>query len=83
MMRRALRPPQAILLAVTPPDTQRWEFETLEQTLLESLELAHLRALDPQALAEDVLVQRALPALYVSLNLAGETISTDFRKAIR
>jgi hypothetical protein len=77
------RPPQAVLLAVAPPDTVRWELESLEQTLLETLDLARLRALDPQALGEDILVQRALPALYVSVNLAGETLSTDFRRAFR
>ena len=77
------RPPQVVLLAVAPPDTARWEVESLEQTLLETLELARLRALDPQALGEDVLLQRALPALYVSTNVAGETLSTDFRRAFR
>ena len=74
------RPPQAILLAVAPPGHARWEVETLEKTLLETLELAQLRAVDPQALGGDVLLQRALPALYVPTNLGGEQISTDFRK---
>lgn len=76
------RPPQAILVAVAPTGAQRWELETLEKILLETFELAQLRALDPQALSEDVLLQRALPALYVSLNVAGEALSTDFRRAI-
>jgi len=75
------RPPQTILLASAPPGTARWEVETLEQTLLETLELAQLRAVDPQALGDDVLLQRALPALYVSLNLARDTVSTDFSRA--
>lgn len=72
------RPPQNVLLAVTPPGAAKWEVETIEKTLLETFELAQLRAVDPQALGADVLLQRALPALYVSTNLAGETISTDF-----
>lgn len=76
------RPPQAILIAVSPAGTQNWELETLEKTLLGTFELAQLRALDPQALGEDVLLQRALPALYVSLNLAGEALSTNFGRAI-
>ena len=75
--------PQVVLLAVAPPDTARWEVESLEQTLLETLELARLRALDPQALGEDILLQRVLPALYISTNVAGETLSTDFRRAFR
>jgi hypothetical protein len=76
------RPPQTILLASAPPGAVRWEVETLEQTLLETLELAQLRALDPQALGEDVLVQRALPALYVSANLAGDALSNDFARLV-
>ena len=77
------RPPQAVLLAVAPPDVTRWEVDSLEQTLLETIELARLRALDPQALGEDVLLQRTLPALYVSINLEGATLSTDFRRAFK
>jgi hypothetical protein len=77
------RPPQAVLLAVAPPEAERWELESLEQTLLETLDLAHLRALDPHALAEDVILQRLLPAIYVSLNLEGDTLSTDFARARR
>jgi hypothetical protein len=76
------RPPQAVLLAVAPPGPARWELETLEQTLLETLELAHLRALDPQALGDDDVLQRALPAIYVTANLAGEELSTDFSRAV-
>jgi hypothetical protein len=75
------RPPQAVLLAVAPPGAERWRLETLEQTLLETLELAQLRALDPQALGGDEILRRALPALYVSANLAGEGLSTDFSGA--
>jgi hypothetical protein len=77
------RPPQTILLAVSPPGgPAKWRLETLERILLETLELAQLRAVDPQALGGDVLLQRALPALYVTGNLAGETFSTDFARAI-
>ncbi len=81
-MRPGARPPQAVLLAVAPPGPPRWELETLEKTLLETLELAQLRALDPQALGGDAVLQRALPALYVSANLAGEELSTDFSRAV-
>ena len=70
-----------MLLAVAPPGRERWTVETLEQILLETLELAQLRAVDPQALGGDALLQRVLPALYVTGNLAGETISTDFARA--
>ncbi len=60
------RAPQSVLLAVAPPGTARWEVETLEATLLETLELAKLRAVDPQALRDDPLLHRALPALYLT-----------------
>jgi len=73
------RPPQSVLLAVSPPEISQWDVETLEKTVLETFELARLRALDPHALAEDALLQRALPAAYLSVNLAGGTVSTDFR----
>ena len=77
------RPPQAVLLAVTPPESPAWDFETLEQTLLETLDLAQIRALDPQTLGQDALFQRLFPALYISANLNGDTLSTDFGRAIR
>jgi hypothetical protein len=76
----AARPPQSVLLAVTPPTAQRWELATLERTLLETLELARIRAADPQALAEDPVVHRALPAIYISLNLRDEALSTNFSR---
>jgi len=75
------RPPQTLLLAVAPPGQQRWKLETLERILLETLELARLRAVDPQSLGGDALLQRVLPALYVTGNVAGETFSTDFSRA--
>jgi hypothetical protein len=72
------RPPQSILLALAPTYLDRWNIDTLERTLLETLEQARLRALDPQVLAEDTILHRGLPALYFSLNTAGEALSTDF-----
>jgi hypothetical protein len=72
------RPPQSILLALAPTYLDRWDVDTLERTLLETLEQAHLRTLDPQVLAQDTIFHRGLPALYFSLNTAGEALSTDF-----
>ena len=74
------RPPQSVLLAVAPPGRPRWTLETLEQTLLETLDLAKLRAVDPQSLGGDVLLQRVLPALYVTGNVGGGTFSVDFTR---
>jgi hypothetical protein len=70
--------PQAILLAVTPKDQQEWDLETLEAVLLETMDLARLRAVDPDALGE---VGHFLPALYFAANIAGDTVATDFTRA--
>jgi hypothetical protein len=72
------RAPQSILLAVPPNNRAEWDLETLEATLLETLELAKLRAVDLTALAE---VGQFLPALYFAHNQAGDTVSTDFKQA--
>jgi hypothetical protein len=75
----AARAPQAVLIAVAPGTEERWELETVEVTLLETLELAKLRTVDPAALAGSGGLTRALPALLFGLNLANDTVSTDFR----
>ena len=51
-------PPQAILLAVPPVEGEPWTVGTLNQVLLETLDLAHLRACGPDRARRD----RALPA---------------------
>jgi hypothetical protein len=67
------RPPQTILLAVAPDLTQAWNLDTLEAILLETLELAKLRLVDPDAMQE---LDQYLPAMYFALNAAGDTVST-------
>jgi hypothetical protein len=68
-------PPQCILLAVPPDLDQPWNLWSLQQVLLETLDLARIRAVDPDALDE---VGHYLPALYFAVNTAGDTVSTDF-----
>jgi hypothetical protein len=69
--------PNAIVLAVPPgPDTLRWNLDALAATVLQTLELARLRAVDRDALEA---AGQFLPALYFPLNLAGATVSTDFQ----
>ncbi|HJU55876.1 MAG TPA: hypothetical protein VJ715_14930, partial [Pyrinomonadaceae bacterium] len=70
-------PPQCILLAVPPDLEQPWNLWTLQQVLLETLDLARIRAVAPEALDE---VGHYLPALYFATNDAGDTVSTDFSK---
>jgi hypothetical protein len=68
-------PPQCILLAVPPDLDQPWNLWSLQQVLLETLDLARIRAVDSAALFQ---VGHYLPALYFAANAAGDTISTDF-----
>lgn len=70
-------PPQSILLAVPPDPDQPWNLWQLQQVLLETLDLARIRAVDPDTLDE---VGHYLPAMHFAVNLAGDTVSTDFSK---
>jgi len=47
----------------------------LQQVLLETLDLARIRAVDLEALGE---VGHYLPAAYFAYNTTGATVSTDF-----
>ena len=68
-------PPQTILVAVPPEIESPWTVWSLQQVLLETLDLARILAVDPDALDE---VGHYLPALYFACNTAGETVSTNF-----
>ena len=68
--------PHAILLVVPPDQSQpTWNAEALQKVLLETMDLVRVRAVGPEALGE---LGQYLPALYFALNLAGDTVSTDF-----
>ena len=68
-------PPQAILIA-TPPDLDApWTVWSLQQVLLETLDLARIRGVDADAVDE---VGHYLPAMYFAVNAANDTVSTDF-----
>ena len=70
-------PPQTILIAVPPDLEAPWTTWSLQQVLLETLDLARIRAVDPDAMSE---VGHYLPAMYFAINTAGDTVSTDFTK---
>jgi hypothetical protein len=74
----ASRPPQAILLAVAPDLSKPWDVNTMEAALLETLDLAKVRAVDQESITQ---LDQYLPALCFALNAAGDTISTNFRRA--
>ena len=70
-------PPQCILLAVPPDLDKAWDLWSLQQVLLETLDLGRIRAVDPETLDE---VGHYLPALYFAVNTEHDTVSTDFAK---
>jgi hypothetical protein len=77
---------QAVLLAVCPTNAEAWNDDMLEAVLMESFDLAQLRAVHPDLpgdLAAGGLPQLAqlLPAIYLAANLSRETVATDFTGA--
>jgi hypothetical protein len=75
------RAPQAILLGVQPDMSASWTLPSVEGTLLDAVEMARLRTVDPDALEG---VGHFLPALMFAVNLGDatpDTISTDLTLA--
>lgn len=71
------RPPQAVVLAVHPePDPDRWDLNTLLETVNETAELARLRAL---SLKEIEGFAGLLPALYLPNNYTRDVPSVSFK----
>jgi hypothetical protein len=67
--------PQAVLIAV-PPDAQpNWSYDALERTLLDTLSLAQIRALDLSHLGR---FGQVIPMTYLAENTAGAAVSTSF-----
>jgi hypothetical protein len=67
--------PQNVLIAVPPVPGQDWTTETLRQVLVETLDLAKLRAVDTSLLGA---AAQYLPGIYVPFNAQGDAVSTDF-----
>jgi hypothetical protein len=65
---------QAILLVVPPVVGTPWTVGSLNRVLLETLDLARLRGVDPAALGD---VAHYLPATYLAFNANAEAVSTD------
>ncbi len=73
----ASQPPQTLILAVPPEITGTWTWETLEGILLDSLERARQRAVEPGQLDPTAFGQ-LLPAVVTAVaNRRFATISTD------
>jgi len=67
--------PQSVLLAVPPVPGQTWTAAQLHRVLVETLDLAKLRAVDVEALGE---MAQYLPALFFAFNTENDVVSTDF-----
>ncbi len=67
--------PQNVLIAVPPVPGQDWTTESLRRVLMETLDLAKLRAVDTSQLGA---AAQYLPALFVPFNVNDAAVSTDF-----
>jgi hypothetical protein len=66
--------PQAVLVAVPPDPAAPWTVGALNRVLLETLDLAHLRATGPESVDA---VGHYLPATMLAFNIDGDVVSTD------
>lgn len=77
------RPAQSVLLAISPlyrNEGGRWKSEHLVQSVLETIDLAKIRAVDSQSLKH---IGHYLPALYFANNKEDDTtIKIDFKKEL-
>jgi hypothetical protein len=67
--------PQTVLLAVPPVPDAPWTVADLHRVLVETLDMAKLRAVDCEALGE---LAHYLPALFFAFNADDDAVSTDF-----
>ena len=67
-------------LAVPPVPGAPWTGQTLHRVLVETLDLAKLRAVDAEALGE---IAHYLPALFFAFNAGDHAVSTDFAPLTR
>jgi hypothetical protein len=72
--------PQTVLLAVPPVPGEDWTVASLHRVLAETLDLAKLRVVDSDALAE---CGQFLPALCLAFNAKDDAVSTDFAPLTR
>jgi hypothetical protein len=67
--------PQSVLIAVPPVPENNWTVETLHRVLMETLDLAKIRAVDSKLLGA---VAHYLPGLHLAFNVKDDAVSTDF-----
>jgi hypothetical protein len=71
--------PQAVLLAVPPTRAENWDIETFAAILNETVDLAHIRAVDLELLGE---FGQLIPAIYLPTDEANNTISSNFATSV-
>ena len=64
-----------MLIAVPPGAEATWSYPTLERTLLDTLQLAQIRALEPAQLGG---YGQLIPMTYLAENTSGAAVSTSF-----
>ncbi|MEH2501550.1 hypothetical protein V1290_000361 [Bradyrhizobium sp. AZCC 1578] len=74
---------QAVLLAVCPTNAPQWDADSLEAVLLETFDLAQIRAVHADVPASVGVpgvpdLSQLLPAIYLASNAAGDTVGTSF-----
>jgi hypothetical protein len=67
--------PQAVLLAVPADNQPAWTYPVIERTLLDTLQLARVRALELSQLGD---FGQLIPMTFLAENTAGAAISTSF-----
>lgn len=75
------RPPQSLLLCVTPKETGAWSWDNLLAIVNETLDAAKQRAVDPNIIDTSVYAQY-LPMLYASLTAPAGFPTLDFARNI-
>ncbi len=71
-------PPAAILLAVTPQETGRWQWTHLAGTVLDTMERARLRAVEPDMIDTLAAIGTLLPATLGEFSTAKNSIKLDY-----
>lgn len=73
-------PPQALLLAVTPEETGKWQWQDLLDTVRETLDLTRVRAVEPD-LVDRTPYAQLLPAVTLPITPLQATIAVDFNQS--
>jgi len=74
-------PAQTCLLAVSPNLDGKWSWDDLMDTLVDTLDWAKKRAVDPDMLNETIYPQ-VLPAVYAAISASDDTPVLDFARNV-